>query len=223
MTTYPTITGRVLRLDGLAASDHAFLAAVRRRYAEEPEWMEFAAWWMSEFGRAGRSMDSPLYRICQDLEARLGIAQGKVALPDYRDRLADLIEERFGSRSRFCEVAGLAPAHLGRVLASSAELSVENLQRILGALYLVRSIPTEDEYSRQPLWEPNQAEVPDDARSPFERIARLRAVLSEADLRSWLTSAHEELDGHSPIDLIRANRVDLVADLADDMLTGSPV
>ena len=110
MTVYPTITGRLLDLDDLAAGESAFLTAVRRRYAEEPEWTEFAAWWNSEFQRTGLSMDSPAYRICQDLEARLGIAQGKVAPPDYRDYLADLIEERYGSRYRFCRRPASTPA-----------------------------------------------------------------------------------------------------------------
>ena len=144
--TYSTITGRLLRLDGgFAAGESAFLAAVRRRYAEEPEWTEFAAWWMAEFARAGLSMDSPAYRICQDLEARLGIAQGKVAPPDYRDYLADLIEERYGSRYRFCKEAGVDAGHLSRVLASRSELSVQNLQRILEALHAALVIePAED-------------------------------------------------------------------------------
>jgi len=147
--TYSTITGRVLQLDGLAAGERAFLVAVRRRYAEEPEWTEFAAWWMSEFERTGLSMDSPAYRICQDLEARLGIAQGKVAPPDYRDYLADLIEERYGSRYRFCKETGVDPGHLSRVLASRSELSVQNLQRILEALHAALVIQPEEDLAER--------------------------------------------------------------------------
>lgn len=60
--------------------------------------------------------------------------QGKVAPPDYRDYLADLIEERYGSRYRFCKEGGVDPGHLSRVFASRSELSVQNLQRILEAL-----------------------------------------------------------------------------------------
>ena len=96
--TYLTITGRVLPLDGLDAAESEFLASVQRRYATDREWSEFAAWWAEEFRRSKLPRESPAYRICQDLEARLGIAQGKVAPPDYRDYLADLIEERYGSR-----------------------------------------------------------------------------------------------------------------------------
>jgi hypothetical protein len=143
--TYPLITGRTLDLAGVGADEAEFLAAVRERYAAGPEWSEFAAWWVGEFHRRGLSQASPAYRVCQDLEARPGIAQGKVAPPDYRDYLADLIEERYGSRYRFCKEAGVDPGHLSRVFASRAELSVQNLQRILEALHAALVIqPVED-------------------------------------------------------------------------------
>jgi len=144
-STYSTITGRRLDLDRLGAGEREFLASVRCRYATGPEWSEFAAWWVEELRRQGVSDESPAYRICQDLEARLGIAQGKVAPPDYRDYLADLIEERYGSRYRFCKETGVDPGHLSRVLASRSELSVQNLQRILGALHAALIIQPEED------------------------------------------------------------------------------
>ena len=148
MTTkrnYSTITGRILDLGGVGADEAKFLAAVRARYAAGPEWSEFAAWWAGEFNRRGLAGESPAYRVCQDLEARLGIAQGKVAPPDYRDYLADLIEERYGSRYRFCKETGVDAGHLSRVFASRSELSVQNLQRILEVLHAALVIqPAED-------------------------------------------------------------------------------
>ncbi len=81
------------------------------------------------------------YRICQDLEARLGIAQGKVAARDY---LADLIEDRSGSRYRFCKETGVDPGHLSRVFASRSELSLQSLQRILEALHAALIIQPEE-------------------------------------------------------------------------------
>jgi transcriptional regulator with XRE-family HTH domain len=132
--TYETITGRTLDLGGLGEEGRAFLAAVQQRYGKRPEWSAFAAWWADELRRSGLPAGSVVYRICQDLEARLGIAQGKLAPPDYRDYLADLIEERYGSRYRFCKESGIDPGHLSRVLASRSELSLQSLQRILGAL-----------------------------------------------------------------------------------------
>jgi hypothetical protein len=86
-----------------------------------------------------------VYRICKDLEARLGIAEGKVAPPDYRDYLADLIEERYGSRYRFCQESGVDPGHLSRVFASRSELSLQSLHHILEALHAALVIQPEED------------------------------------------------------------------------------
>lgn len=133
--TYRTITGRDLDLSHLDPAERKFLRAVRKKYEKAPEWSAFASWWSGELKRAGLPETSVAYRICQDLEARLGIAQGTVAPPDYRDYLADLIEERFGTRYRFCKETGIDPGHLSRVLSSQAQLSLQSLERILGTLH----------------------------------------------------------------------------------------
>lgn len=139
---FQTITGRKLQLADLSRREREFLAAVRREYEKEPEWSQFATWWMLELKRAGLGSESIVYRVCQDLEARLGIAQGKVAPPDYRDYLADLIEERFGSRYRFCQQTGVDPGHLSRVLSSRSDLSIQGLQKILHELNAALIIQT---------------------------------------------------------------------------------
>ncbi|HSR50342.1 MAG TPA: hypothetical protein VLV83_05900 [Acidobacteriota bacterium] len=131
---YRTITGRKLRLGELTEKEQRFVGEVARFYQEEPEWSEFSAWWTTRLRGAKLASDSMVYRLCQDLEARLGIAQGKVSPPDYRDYLADLIDERYGSRYRFCKEAGIDPGHLSRVLASRSNLSLQTLQAILGKL-----------------------------------------------------------------------------------------
>ena len=131
---FQTITGRALDLERLDAKEREFLAAVQAKYEKNPAWSAFASWWPKELQRSGLSAESVAYRICQDLEARLGIAQGKVAAPDYRDYLADLIDERHGSRYRFCKATGMDPGHLSRILAGRSELSLQTLQRILEQL-----------------------------------------------------------------------------------------
>ena len=131
---YETITGRRLDLSQLDAGEREFLGRVGEKYRVQPEWTDFGSWWVTEFESRGLATDSVVYRICQDLEARLGIAQGKVAPPDYRDYLVDLIEERFGSRSKFCKEIGIDPGHLSRVLAHRAEFSFPSLQKIMVAL-----------------------------------------------------------------------------------------
>lgn len=141
---FETITGRTLDLRELEDGEHEFLAAVQHRYERKPNWSEFASWWTRELQRYRLTSDSLAYRICQDLEARLGIAEGKVAPPDYRDYLADLIEERYGSRYRFCKETGIDPGHLSRVLASRSELSLQALQKILHTLQATLIIQPEE-------------------------------------------------------------------------------
>jgi transcriptional regulator with XRE-family HTH domain len=145
--TYQLITGRMLELDRLDEKEAAFLSTVEYKYREQPDWTQFAAWWNTAFQHSDLSPESVAYRICQDLEARLGIAQGKVARPDYRDYLVDLIEERYGSRYRFCKETGVDPGHLSRVLASRSDLSIQSLQHILEALHAVLIIQPEEELS----------------------------------------------------------------------------
>jgi transcriptional regulator with XRE-family HTH domain len=94
-------------------------------------------------------MKSPVYRICQDLEARLGIHQGSVSAPDYRDFLADLIEGRFGSRAEFCQATGVDPGQLSRVFAGRADLSLRALQKVLEVLQARLIIQTEDQAREQ--------------------------------------------------------------------------
>jgi len=142
---YQTITGRVLDLERLGEKERAFLLSVQRRYEKVPDWSAFAAWWAEAFRGAVLPAESVVYRVCQDLEARLGIAQGKIAPPDYRDSLADLIEERYGSRYRFCKETGIDPGHLSRVLASRSELSLQSLQHILEALHAALVIQPEED------------------------------------------------------------------------------
>ena len=143
--TYRTITGRQLSLIGLTKGERLFLTAVRKRYAKSPGWSAFGAWWLGELTDAGVATGSVCYRICQDLESRLGIAEGKVASPDYRDYLADLIDERYGSRYRFCKESGIDPGHLSRVFAGRSELSLQNLQKILKALGATMVVQSSDD------------------------------------------------------------------------------
>jgi hypothetical protein len=142
---YETITGRQIDLARLSRDERKFLLSVRKKYKTQPGWSAFASWWGSELGKSGLTEKSVAYRICQDLEARLGIAQGKVGAPDYRDYLADLIEERYGSRYRFCKEQGVDPGHLSRVLSSRSELSLQSLKHVLGALGAVLTVQGEKE------------------------------------------------------------------------------
>jgi transcriptional regulator with XRE-family HTH domain len=131
---YRTITGRKLDLSKLAEPERKLLREALECVDKGGGWNRFAAWWLKTFHESGLPDSSPVFRICRDLEARLGITEGKIAPPDYRDYLADLIEENFGSRYRFCGATGIDPGQLSRVFAGKADLSVDLLRRALKAL-----------------------------------------------------------------------------------------
>lgn len=148
LKAYQTITGRQIPLSKLKDAERGFLKLVAQKYKPQIEWTRFAAWWNAEFNRSGLDPQSLVYRICQDLEARLGIEQGKVSPPDYRDFLADLIDARFGSRQEFCNNTGVDPGQLSRVFAGRADLSIKALVKVLEVLHAQLVVQTDDE-SRQ--------------------------------------------------------------------------
>lgn len=88
-------------------------------------------------------------------------------------------------------------------------LSVAELARLLGR-------------SRQAVSKTDDARSLQEGLASFARVARLRVVLSEEDFRAWLNLPNEQLDGRSPLALIHDGAVEVVADLAEDMLAGSP-
>src|SRR4051812_5521652 len=94
---YQTITGRRFPTGTLTETEYSLLEKIAKKYNSKQDWTRFAAWWNAEFKASGLSTSSTVYRICQDLESRLGINQGKVAPPDYRDYLAELIDAHFAS------------------------------------------------------------------------------------------------------------------------------
>lgn len=146
---YHTITGQRILLSKLARVEKEFLSQVQQKYHGRLEWTRFAAWWNAEFSKTGLSTKSATYRICQDLEARLGIHQGRVSPPDYRDYLADMIDSQFGSRQEFCHATGVDPGQLSRVFAGRADLSLKALQKVLDVLQAQIVIQTQEQAQAQ--------------------------------------------------------------------------
>lgn len=142
---YVTMTGRTVDLGALIEDERRALAAVVEKYREEPEWTHFATWWMKELGKRGISHESALYRICDDLEARLGIAQGKASPPDYRHYLLALIEEQYSSRYKFCMEAKVDQAQLSRILSGKGDFSMDSLVKVLRALQASLVVQKEEE------------------------------------------------------------------------------
>lgn len=88
-------------------------------------------------------IQSPLWRIVQDIGARLHIESGLARAPDYRDELEQIIRERFSTRRAFCEATGLSEDMLRHVLARRKHLAIDTLTDALGKIgYSLRIVPS---------------------------------------------------------------------------------
>jgi hypothetical protein len=157
-----------------------------------------------------------------DLEVATGVDAAEDA---FREALAKIV----ATRNR----AGQASAHqdalakVKRVIAatsdlhaSSGKLSATKVAEAFGLS--VADLAALIGRSRQAVSKTPDSDFVQPLLGPFERVARLRARLSTEDFRTWLHLTNEQLGKRTPLDLIRDGRVAVVADLAEDMLTGSP-
>ena len=76
--------------------------------------------------------------------------------------------------------------------------------------------------SRQALHKTPDADSVQNELGFFERVARLRAVVSKEGFLKWLRMPHRQLDGKKPLELLADGGRQVVADLVDDLLTGAP-
>ena len=140
MNYYRTLDGEIFNLDELTDQQKRIYTEVKYAYDTNPEWTEFSNLWITKLKEAlaGKEpasiVEEPIFKICQDLESRLGIRQGYTREPDYRDLLADIISRHFKSRYQFCKEIGIDEGYLSAVLARKKHLSIEKLQEILDKL-----------------------------------------------------------------------------------------
>lgn len=140
--SYTDLRNQAIPLADLDEEERELLQRIHNRADENPEWNEFDTFWWREVAKLydGRgvsrrtSMQSPVYRIAQDLSSRLAINAGLAREPDYRDELADLIRRRFKTRREFCDATGISPDMLSHVLARRKHLSIEALEQALSRI-----------------------------------------------------------------------------------------
>jgi hypothetical protein len=139
---YRKITGRAIDTDGLSPRQKDLLSTIFEEYRKRPDWGRFSSFWINlireelDALKPDDGTNHPLYLIAQDLEMRLGISQGAVAEPDYRDYLYDRIKEKFGSRYRFSKETGIPESFLSQVFSGKKDFSIETLCRAADALDL---------------------------------------------------------------------------------------
>jgi hypothetical protein len=162
------------------------------------------------------------FRRADDIGFARGAEQGAFAL---EVAFAKILAER--QQTKASVDSGDPLGQIKSVVGATADLRAESgrlsAQRVAEAFGLsVAELAGLAGRSRQSVSKADDAPSLQPALLPYERIARLRAVLPTSDFRRWLHLPSEPLDGRSPLDLIRASEVESIADLAEGMLTGSP-
>jgi hypothetical protein len=164
-----TLTGQLVDLSALSAKERAALARMRAFYEQRPDWTEFSRTWMAHvrdevWGRENIPVGCPLHQVCHDLEMRLGVTQGQVALPDFRERLPELIADKFGSRYAYCKAAGIDQGNLSHVLYRRKDFSAGMLERAVEAVDgVLQIVPIADVLGQ----------VTSDPSAPDERLTQL--------------------------------------------------
>jgi transcriptional regulator with XRE-family HTH domain len=157
-----------------------------------------------------------------DLEVAQGIQAGGDA---FKEAYAKIVATRSPAAQRASGRDGLDK--LKRVIESTADLrapsgklSANSVAEVFAMS--VAELATLLGRNRQTVSKTPEADSLQPSLRPFERIARLRVALSNEDFRQWLHLANDQLAGRTPLELIREGNADAIADLVEDMLTGSP-
>ena len=139
MKIYKTLSGEVFDLDFLPAQHREAYEEIKDYFDEQPHWNDFANFWLSKLksivNSSGEKLsETALFRVCQDLESRLGIQQGFIRRADYRDILRDIIEVEYTSRYHFCKVTGIDEGFLSNILSNKKDFSIAKFQEVLHKL-----------------------------------------------------------------------------------------
>lgn len=84
MTCYVTLDNEKFEIDALPSEDLNIYKRVQELLSQspKPEWVDFANFWtglvVNLYGEVPEITKKPIYKICQDLECRLGIEQGYI-------------------------------------------------------------------------------------------------------------------------------------------------
>jgi hypothetical protein len=147
---YLDLKNRSYSLAELTTDEKQLISECKKFAEAKPDWGDYTNHWipkaealLSKYGLDRPQMiRSTLWRIVQDIGARLHIESGLARSPDYRDELEQIIRERFSTRRAFCEATGLSEDMLSHVLARRKHLAIDTLADALGRIgYALRILP----------------------------------------------------------------------------------
>jgi antitoxin Xre/MbcA/ParS-like protein len=147
---------------------------------------------------------------------------GRVRETIARDALRGKAEQIAPPRlSALDQIPGVIEASNDLRDSSSGRLSAETIAGVFGMSKT--ELAGLFDRSPQALWKTPDAESLQDGLAYFERIGRLRLLLKDSgDFKKWLRTANPRLGNRTPLELIKEKRWQIVADLVDDILVGSP-
>jgi len=125
-----------------------------QRFGEKTtNWPDFRNYYINEVGQfyEGRGLsrkeviETPIWKIAQDICGRIQIAQGEALPSDYRDELELLVQTKFKSRREFCKATGLSEDMLSHVLAGRKNFRIDTLTDALAKIgYTLHIAPLDD-------------------------------------------------------------------------------
>ena len=99
MKKYQTLKNEIYDLASFPPEQGEIYQAVWNFYQQEPDWDQFTAFWLAQVDRLHPKLtrleitETPLFKICEDLDSRLAIQQGYARRSDYRDELQMIIDK----------------------------------------------------------------------------------------------------------------------------------
>src|SRR5262249_4322617 len=118
MKKYQNLKQEIYDLDAVPPEQQSVYEAVWNFYKQAPDWDRFTQFWLVQMDRLHPQLsrkditETPLFKSCEDLDARVAINQGYTCASDYRDELQKIIEQKFPSRYAFCQTVGLDEGYL---------------------------------------------------------------------------------------------------------------
>jgi hypothetical protein len=152
--TYKTLRGQPIDLTSLDADERRLVDDLTAKSRSVTDWADYANYYMpavhnlySPRGLSRRQIiETPVWKIAQDLNSRLMVAAGEATAPtpDYRDTLEQLIRTAFPTQKAFCEATGLSEDLVSHVLNKRKHLAIDTLSDALQRIgYRIQIVPAE--------------------------------------------------------------------------------
>lgn len=149
---YTSLTGQLVTLADLDAEERRLVDELVTRHRSASTWPEFRNHYVRTVGAFYEArglprrqiVETPVWKIAQDLNGRVMIRLGLAVPPDYRDALGELIRAAFPTQRAFCEATGLTEDLVSHVLSKRKHLAIDTLSGALERIgYRLQIVPVE--------------------------------------------------------------------------------